>query len=108
MNNLLSLNEAAGLLPRRKGKKISLCTLWRWSQAGIKGVRLQTVPVGHQLFTTAEWLQEFIDRLADIRRRRYSRDSPEHRAARDICRQGRPSAQLTASNRFLRAEGLIE
>ena len=63
MHDYLTLTEAAKLIPgRRPGKRISVGTLWRWCNRGVQnGMRLRSVLIGQQRYTTREWLQEFID-----------------------------------------------
>lgn len=60
--DLVSLNIARGWLPRAaNGRKISLDTLYRWCQKGLKnGVRLEAVKVGSRWFTTRRWIQDFV------------------------------------------------
>ena len=60
---LLSLSEAAELLPNRP----HVSTLWRWCRRGVKGVRLQTVIVGGRRYTTAPFLSDFVAQLTDPR-----------------------------------------
>jgi hypothetical protein len=59
----LTLTEAAKLIPGREpGKRISVGTIWRWCKRGVRnGIRLQSVLIGQQRYTTKLWLQEFID-----------------------------------------------
>jgi len=60
-DDLVSLNVARTWLPRLNGRKISLDTLYRWCQKGLKnGVRLQAVKVGSRWFTSRQWVQEFV------------------------------------------------
>lgn len=51
----LTLNDAAKLLPRRP----AFSTVWRWCTVGVAGVRLQTIHIGRQRFTSREALREF-------------------------------------------------
>jgi hypothetical protein len=66
-DELLTLPEAAAILPRRrkdtKGKntKVSASTLWRWHTRGSRGVRLEIVKVGGQTYTSREALRAFIE-----------------------------------------------
>jgi hypothetical protein len=67
---LLSLAEAAKLpwLPRRRrGKRPSIPTLWRWARHGCYGVRLKTVSVGATLCVRERDLVEFFDALTRLR-----------------------------------------
>ena len=43
---LISLTEATRHLPRVDGKKVCVCTLWRWCRLGLRGVFLEYVRVG--------------------------------------------------------------
>ena len=62
---LLTLTEAAGLLPRRRrGKKPHVSTLHRWASRGLHGVKLETIQVGGTRCTTVGALQRFFDQLA--------------------------------------------
>lgn len=53
----LSLSQAARKLPRHP----HVSTLHRWRLSGVRGVKLRTCLVGGRRYTTAEWLEEFID-----------------------------------------------
>ena len=57
---LVSLTEAAGLLPRRRrGRKPAVQTLYRWASHGVRGVRLETIQIGGTRCTSREALQRF-------------------------------------------------
>jgi hypothetical protein len=61
---VISLREACGLLPRRRaGKKPAIETLYRWSLRGCRGIKLETVQVGGTRCTSREALQRFCDAL---------------------------------------------
>lgn len=62
----LTLSQAARIAP---GSPTPNC-IWRWCRRGVLArsgdrVRLQHVRIGGKLFTTARWLDEFGQRLAD-------------------------------------------
>lgn len=63
--DLITINEARALLPRVKGKWVSLPTVWRWCTSGIAGVKLESRRLGNRLFTTKTALDEFGKRLAE-------------------------------------------
>lgn len=52
----LSLPQAARELPGRPDAS----TLWRWSKAGLRGVRLETFKIGSRLFTTRQAVTRFV------------------------------------------------
>ena len=63
---LLTLTEAAGLLPRRRrGRKVHASTLSRWALKGNHGVKLETLRFPSGLMTSAEALQRFAEQLSE-------------------------------------------
>src|SRR3954452_15249422 len=63
--SLLTLAQAAEQLPRRrKGRKTHVSTLYRWTTAGCRGVRLDTIQVGATRCTSREALQRFFEQLS--------------------------------------------
>src|SRR5262245_42453387 len=61
---VISLTEAASLLPRRRGgRKPHVSCLYRWTQAGCRGIRLESVQVGGTRCTSREALARFFERL---------------------------------------------
>ena len=64
---LISFPEAARLLPRRRGgAKCATSTIWRWATRGSRGVVLRVVRVGGNVYTSAAWLSEFIERRSAV------------------------------------------
>ncbi len=64
---LLSLPEAARILPRRRGgKKVHTATLYRWTTTGLKGVVLESLQVGGTRCTSRQALQRFFDQLSPL------------------------------------------
>jgi len=62
---LFPLRMAPGHLPPcRGGRKLSLSTLYRWANRGLRGVRLETIQVGGTVCTSREALQRFFQRLS--------------------------------------------
>lgn len=61
----LRLNDARNLpwLKGRTGKRISKDSLQRWALRGLRGVRLETVRIGGTIFTSAEAILRFLERL---------------------------------------------
>lgn len=61
---LLSLKDAAGTLPRgRGGRPVHVATLHRWSKVGLHGHQLETLKIGGSTVTSRQALQRFFDRL---------------------------------------------
>jgi len=67
---LITLTEATRRLPRIDGKKVCVCTLWRWCRNGLRGVFLEYVRVGRKICTTQSALLQFFSQLADLDERK--------------------------------------
>jgi len=63
---LITLTEAAKLLPRVNGKKPAVCTLWRWCRKGLRGQFLAYVRVGRRICTSRQAMLRFFTDLAEI------------------------------------------
>ena len=63
---LITLAEATKHLPKVDGKKVSVCTLWRWCRRGLRGAFLEYVRVGRKICTTREAMLRFFSELADM------------------------------------------
>ncbi len=63
--NVGTLSEVAGKLPRLGGRKIHTSTLWRWASRGLRGVRLEHVRLGGRIITSLEAVQRFSESLSD-------------------------------------------
>lgn len=65
---LIKLQEAAGILPRRRrGRKPHVSCLYRWTTTGCRGVLLESVQVGGTRCTSIEALNRFFQRLSESR-----------------------------------------
>lgn len=49
--------------PGRDSNRISLKTLYRWATRGVRGAKLRTIRLGHQVCTCDAWVREFIEQL---------------------------------------------
>ena len=57
-----TLSPILPLLRTRLGVSPSPATVWRWVNRGVGGgVRLRAVRVGKRLFSSEQWVAEFID-----------------------------------------------
>ena len=56
LDDLITLDEAAKALPSRRHPS----TVYRWADQGLRGVFLTCVSVGHQRYTTLDWLRNFL------------------------------------------------
>lgn len=60
---LITLSQAAQLVPAVNGRKPHVATLYRWATRGIKGVILESAFVGGVRVTSVEAIQRFLNRL---------------------------------------------
>jgi hypothetical protein len=58
-DQLVELSKVPANLQKRTGKRLNLSTIYRWINRGIADIRLETILVGGQRFTTAEALNRF-------------------------------------------------
>lgn len=66
--DLITLAEGARRLPRIDGKKVCVCTIWRWCKRGLRGVRLEYVRVGRKICTSQPALRRFFAELSALDR----------------------------------------
>lgn len=113
----ISLNEAARIAPG----DVSPNCLWRWCRRGVLArsgdrIKLQHVRIGGKLFTTAKWIDEFGQRLAEADAQYFDgTEEPDpapasapsrRRARRGTQHDEQRREQLAQVRRELDAEGL--
>lgn len=54
--DVIGLNDVPKELPER----VSISTVWRWAERGIKGIRLETVRIGRKKMTSRQAISRFI------------------------------------------------
>ena len=62
--SLLSLREAARVVPRLDGHQPHVSTVWRWCRLGVAGVKLDYARLGRRIVTSREALNRFANALA--------------------------------------------
>lgn len=91
---LVSFADAAAVLPRRRGgKKAHVSTVYRWAQAGCRGVILESIQVGGTRCTSHEALARFFEALtygetAPLRRSPAQRRRAAEAAERELTKAG--------------------
>jgi hypothetical protein len=101
--DFIPLPEAAKLLPGG----ISGCTLWRWCTKGFyiralgKIIRLEHAYAGRRLFTTGQWLDQFIGDLTAARAL-----ERERRSGKGVGRKWERLLQLYEADAVLRRAGI--
>jgi hypothetical protein len=62
---LLTLTEAAKAIPRRRGNRpVHVSCIYRWTQSGCKGIRLESIQIGGTRCTSREALARFFAALS--------------------------------------------
>lgn len=64
-DDLIPLSEVPGILPRRRGRRLHLSSIYRWAQHGVRGVRLEVVRVGGVAYTSRQALDDFVQSLSE-------------------------------------------
>ena len=115
----LTLNQAARISPGN----VSPNCLWRWCRRGVLArsgdrVKLRHVRIGGKLFTTAGWIEEFGERLAEADAKYFELSgesdhsaavppsSRRRRATQSTIKAERRREHLAEVRRELDAEGL--
>jgi hypothetical protein len=63
---LLSLTQAAKILPRRRGNRpVHVSCMFRWTTSGCKGVILESIQIGGTRCTSKEALARFFECLTE-------------------------------------------
>jgi hypothetical protein len=100
---LLSARQVTELIPpRRLGRKMHLSTVHRWWTSGCGGVRLESIRIGGQRFTSLQALQRFFDRLTRLDHTSIA--SPPSADPIPTSRPSRPPVQRSRAERHLRVE----
>jgi hypothetical protein len=98
----VTLENACKLIPGlRPGKNVNRSTIYRWSDTGVRGIKLETIQVGGRRMTTHEAIKRFImemskpERIREVKMQVVSR---LHNAKTERKRR-RTVAQKAASKR---------
>lgn len=93
---VVSIREATGHVPKRNGKKVAVSTVWRWAMRGVRGIRLETIVIGGTRRTSLEALQRFFENVTA------AADGTAPRARTSRQRE----AQMRAAERELESAGI--
>lgn len=58
---LVEISKMPTRLEKLIGKRLNISTIYRWMNKGIAGIRLETVLVGGQRYTSLAWVQRFVE-----------------------------------------------
>jgi hypothetical protein len=100
LETLISLTEAASVLPRRRGgRSVNVSCLYRWTKRGCKGIVLESVQVGATRCTSREALGRFFERL--------TRASLGDGSLKESPTPGQRNREQTLAKARLRAAGIL-
>ncbi len=91
--NLITLAEAAKLVPGRHGRGVHVASVYRWAMTGCRGTKLETVAVGGARLTSREAVARFAARCSGHPeipppRPKQERERAAHRAGRELAALG--------------------
>ena len=101
----LTLSEAAKLIPAQHGKHPSTQSLFRWTQQGCRGIKLESLRFGRRIVTTPEMLDDFARALSKA----WATDTPsqhERKSSQTRTPSQRESA-IQAAEQSLRDCGVL-
>ncbi len=78
------IREVPGLLPKKNGRKKHLASIYRWLSRGLVGVRLESVYIGGEQYTSKQALDRFFCAVTEAKRgssRRKRTAGPSHKRA---------------------------
>lgn len=113
---VLSLSQAARLVPEIDGKRLHASSLWRYCRKGLhrggRRIFLDYVRIGGRVVTTRESLAAFFNALAEADREYDKADTREREAAQQIVaveprRPKQREAAIQRAKRELAAAGLL-
>jgi hypothetical protein len=102
----ITFAEATSYVPRRRrGRKASVTTLYRWATTGVRGILLETIQIGGSRCTSVAALQRFFDRLTQARpvvdvpeRNSQAVGHRAHAADRELNRRWQPKGVIKKEN----------
>lgn len=62
----LSLGAATAFVPRRRGRRVSAATIWRWIVTGKKGIKLEAMRSPSGWWTTRQAIERFYLALSHL------------------------------------------
>ncbi|MEL7500051.1 MAG: DUF1580 domain-containing protein [Planctomycetota bacterium] len=72
---ILSVDAAAKHISKITGKRRNRAVILRWANKGVAGVKLRTIAVGSEIFTSREALNDFLNDSRNAKRDQRSRET---------------------------------
>lgn len=67
-SGMMTLAEAAKVVPHQGRKRVNTSTLWRWCRKGVRGIYLKYARVGRTIMITESDLRTFFTALVEVDR----------------------------------------
>lgn len=102
IEKLVTLTEAAKLLPAVGGKRIHVSTLWRWCRKGLRGVNLEYLRVGSRIATSNEAMHRFFTALTEL-----DENQSQAFTYKPACLQNRPRSEKARQRDIENARAIL-
>lgn len=56
----IPIRDLPNHIPRNRGRKVHIATVYRWMNRGVRGIRLETLLIGGRRYVTEESLERFV------------------------------------------------
>lgn len=67
LSNYIPVGNVRRMLPSSHfGKRLAKSTIWRWCMRGTRARKLRTVRIGAGVYTTSEWINDFVEHLGTL------------------------------------------
>ena len=85
---VISLDDAAKHVSKISGKKRNRALIIRWANRGVSGVRLKTICIGSEIFTSREAINAFLNESRNAKQAKLSKATSQGiRSARSTIEQ---------------------
>lgn len=74
---IISMADSASHVSKISGKKRNKAIIVRWANRGVAGVKLRTIQIGSEIFTSKEALNEFLNAVRQAKQRNLSAATSE-------------------------------
>lgn len=74
---VISIDEADKHVAKISGKKRNRAKIIRWANRGVAGVKLRTIAIGSEIFTSREALNEFLNESRNAKQARLAQSTAD-------------------------------
>ena len=94
--DVISIDAGAKHVAKISGKKPNRRQLVRWSNRGVSGLRLPTIQIGSELYTSREKLNWFLNAIRQVKQKRHSQATSRGIQTASLERQAEQLSQATS------------